>query len=74
MNSCAESRDLAISSRRVVKVYDPELQIQSETIPFIGDTIFKFLGLLFDMSLSLLGVQNILVKHVCDRLDAILIR
>ena len=55
--SVRKCRALAISSRRAVKVYYPELQIQSETIPFIGDTIFKFLGLPVDLSLSL-GVQN----------------
>ena len=67
---------LALSSHQAVKKYDPELQIQSETIPFIGNTISNSHGLPFDMSLSLSGVQNKLAKHVeflRGRLDAFFI-
>ena len=55
---------LAVSSRPKSRVYDPKLRIGSETVPFVGCSVFKFLGLPFDMSLSPCVVQNKLVKHI----------
>ena len=68
---------LAVSSRPKSRVYDPKLQIGSETVPFVGCSVFKFLGLPFDMSLSPCVVQNKLVKHIdflCEKIDALCIR
>ena len=68
---------LAVSSRPKSRVYDPKLRIGSETVPFVGCSVFKFLGLPFDMSLSPCIVQNKLVEHIdflCEKIDALCIR
>ena len=48
----AKCRCLAISRRSKQTVFDPELIIGDKSVPFIGSTIFKFLGLPLDMHLT----------------------
>ena len=64
---------LAISSQAKPNVFDPKLHFSSETVPFIGTTVFKFLGLPFDISLSSEAVKNTLLirlHSLCQTVDA----
>lgn len=41
---------LAISSHKSLQVFNSNLRIANRTIPFTSSSIFKFIGLQFDMS------------------------
>ena len=48
----SKCRSLAFQSRPKFGFVDPELHLQGEMIPFIGDKEFSFLGLPIDLLLS----------------------
>ena len=54
----AKCQTVGISSRRNRQVFDPNLLIGDQTIPFIGSSVFKFFSLRFDMRLSDHIVRN----------------
>ena len=60
----AKCRCLAISSRSKQTVFDPELIIGDKSVPFIGSTIFKFLGLPLDMNLTPEATKELLVSRL----------
>ena len=61
----AKCRSLALSSRKLPYVFNPSLVIGDQTVPFIGSSVFKFLGLPFDIRLS----DNVVKKTVVERLE-----
>ena len=70
-------RSLCISSRRRPRVFDPKLTIGDQNVPFIGSSIFNFLGLPFDINLSDSMVKTQVIErleYLCQTVSSLMIR